>query len=46
MARKPKLRKGEPTQITEKGFEIPVPKRRDFIGNLRKAAKPSNNPKP
>jgi hypothetical protein len=39
MPRKPKLRKGEPTQTTEKGFEIPVPKRRDFLANLKKATK-------
>jgi hypothetical protein len=41
MARKPKLRKGEPTQTTATGLEIPVPKRRDFIGNLKKATKTS-----
>jgi hypothetical protein len=41
MARKPKLRKGQPTQTTEKGLEIPVPKRRDFMGNLKRLAKPS-----
>jgi len=39
MARKPKLRKGELTQKTATGLEIPVPKRRDFVGNLKKAAK-------
>jgi hypothetical protein len=41
MPRKPKLRKGEPTQTTETGLEIPVPKRRDFMGNLKKATKAS-----
>jgi hypothetical protein len=39
MARKPKFRKSEPTQTTEKGFEIPIPKRRDFLANLKKATK-------
>ncbi len=39
MPRKPKLRKGEPTQKTETGLEIPVPKRRDFLANLKKATK-------
>jgi hypothetical protein len=41
MARKPKIRirKGQATQTTEKGLEIPVPTRRNFIGNLRKAIK-------
>ena len=29
------------TQTTPKGEEIPVPKRRDFLKNLKKAAKPS-----
>jgi hypothetical protein len=42
MARKPKSRKGEPTQKTETGFEIPVPNRRDFMGNLKRLAKPSD----
>jgi hypothetical protein len=41
MARKPKirLRKGQPAQETAKGLEIPVPTRRNFIHDLRKAAK-------
>jgi hypothetical protein len=42
MARKPKLRKGEPTQTTKTGFEIPVPKQRDFMRNLKRLAKPSD----
>ncbi len=42
MPRKPKPRKGEPTQTTETGLEIPVPKRRDFMGNLKRLAKPSD----
>lgn len=41
MARKPRLRKGEPTQTTDKGLEIPVPKRRGVMGNVKKLAKPS-----
>jgi hypothetical protein len=35
----------KPTQRTEKGLEIPVPKRSDFMRNLRKVAtagKPSD----
>jgi hypothetical protein len=39
---KPKLRKGEPTQTTAAGLEIPVPKQRDFMRNLKKLAKPSD----
>ena len=39
MARKPKLRKGEPTQTTKTGLEVPIPKRGDFMGNLKKATK-------
>ena len=31
--------KEQPTQRTEKGLEIPVPKRSDFMRNLRKIAK-------
>jgi hypothetical protein len=46
MARKPKLRKGEPTQTTATGLEIPVPKRRDFVGNFKRIAKPSRDQKP
>ncbi len=30
----------EPTQRTEKGLEIPIPTREDFMKNLRKVAKP------
>jgi len=29
-----------PTQKTKKGYEIPVPRRGDFFGNLRKVIKP------
>jgi hypothetical protein len=31
----------EPKQRTDKGLEIPVPKRRDVLGLFRKAAKPT-----
>jgi hypothetical protein len=36
----------EPTQKTPKGQEIPIPKRSDFIENLKKAAKPSTPDRP
>ncbi len=36
---KPLVREDEPSQKTEKGLEIPVPKRRDLFGALDKAAK-------
>ena len=32
-------KKREPTQRTPKGLEIPIPKRADFIRNLKKTAK-------
>ena len=31
--------KDEPTQTTPKGVEIPVPKREDFLRDLKKVAK-------
>ncbi len=34
------MKKEQPTQKTPKGEEFPVPKRRDFLGNPNKAAKP------
>lgn len=34
-------RSDQPTQKTLKGAEIPVPKRGDFLKNLKKAAKAS-----
>lgn len=52
MARKPKIapKKGEPTQTTDKGLEIPIPKRSAFYGNLKKTvrapAPQPNQPKP
>ncbi len=42
MAREPKLREGGPAQTTMTGLEIPVPKQRDFMRNLKKLAKPSD----
>jgi hypothetical protein len=30
----------EPTEQTPKGYEVPVPKRATFFGNLKKIAKP------
>jgi hypothetical protein len=32
--------KDEPTQKTEKGLEIPVPKKSDFLRDLEKVSKP------
>ena len=31
--------KPKPTEHTPKGLEVPVPKRRDFLANLKKVAK-------
>lgn len=41
-------RKGEPSQKTAKGLEIPVPQRREFFGGLKRAAKknPPKGPSP
>ncbi|MEY2431688.1 MAG: hypothetical protein QOC92_1413 [Acidimicrobiaceae bacterium] len=39
MAKK-KRPKDEPTQTTEQGYEIPVPKRKDVLDALRKVARP------
>jgi hypothetical protein len=36
----------QPTQTTPKGAEIPVPKRGDFMRDLRKAATPKPAEKP
>jgi len=36
----------QPTQTTPKGAKIPVPKRRDFLSDLRKVAKPKPVEKP
>jgi hypothetical protein len=34
------MSQNEPTQKTPKNYEIPIPKRNDFLRNLKKAAKP------
>jgi hypothetical protein len=34
-------RKDEPTQRTEKGLEIPIPTRDDFMRTVEKAARPT-----
>ena len=41
------MTKREPKQKTPKDYEIPIPKRGDFLKNLKKVAKPSaaNGPK-
>ena len=36
--KRPLVRKGEPTQKTKTGLEIPIPKREEFFGLLDKAA--------
>lgn len=38
--------KDQPTQKTAKGYEIPVPKRRDFDQMLTKLAKPPKKSAP
>lgn len=37
--RKRFVKEGEPSQKTEKGLEIPIPKRDEFFGALDKASK-------
>ncbi len=37
--RKSLAREGEPSQKTEKGLEIPVPKRGEFMRNLQRVSK-------
>jgi hypothetical protein len=32
-------REGEPSEKTRKGLEVPIPKRSEFIRNLRKVSK-------
>jgi hypothetical protein len=34
------------TEQTPKGLTVPVPKRDEYFGNLKKAAKPDPNPEP
>ena len=41
MAKKPKP---EPTQTTEKGLEIPIPTREEFLRNVEKVAHPPPKP--
>ncbi len=36
----PKDEKDQQTEQTPTGFKVPVPKRDEFFGNLKKAAKP------
>jgi hypothetical protein len=41
----PKDEKDQPeTEQTPKGLTVPVPKRKTFFGNLKKAAKPEDRP--
>jgi hypothetical protein len=35
-----------PTQTTEKGLEIPIPSREDFMANMRRVAAPATAPGP
>lgn len=39
------MKKDSKTQTTRKGAEIPIPKRGDFIGVLKKAATPEKSEK-
>jgi len=36
----PKDEKDQPTEKTPTGYKVPVPKRNDFFGNLKRAARP------
>jgi hypothetical protein len=36
--------KNEPTEKTPTGYKVPVPKRDEFFGNLKKAAKSEDRP--
>jgi hypothetical protein len=36
----------QPTERTPKGYEVRVPKRGEFFGNLRKAAEADEKPEP
>ncbi len=36
----------QPTEQTPKGLTVPVPTRRDFFANLKKAAKPDKGSTP
>jgi hypothetical protein len=35
-----------PTERTPQGYEVPIPERREFFGNLRKAADPEKPSQP
>lgn len=36
----PEKQESKPTERTPKGLEVPIPKRKEFFGNLKKAAEP------
>jgi hypothetical protein len=36
---------GQPTEQTPKGLTVPVPRREDFLANLKRVAKPQTPPK-
>lgn len=40
----PKDEKDQQTETTPTGYKVPVPKRDEFFGNLKKAAKPGSPP--
>lgn len=42
----PKDEKDQQTELTPKGYTVPVPKRDEFFGNLKKAAKPDTSAPP
>jgi hypothetical protein len=42
----PENEKDQQTEQTPKGLTVPVPKRNEFFGNLKKVAKPQAAPRP
>jgi hypothetical protein len=40
----PKDEKDQQAEQTPTGYTVPVPKRNEFFGNLKKAAKPEDRP--
>ena len=42
----PEDEKDQQTEQTPTGFKVPVPKRNEFFGNLKKAAKPDRRSEP
>jgi hypothetical protein len=42
----PEDKKDQQMEQTPTGYTVPVPKRDEFFGNLRKAAKPDQPPSP